>query len=290
MAHQLIGYYTIADRADGVLKVLRSYQYNAVRAISDKVAKRTNWRSEDSQLGGYIWHTTGSGKTLSSFKAAQLIADSGNADKVVFVIDRIELGTQSAREYRNFSGDEDNIQETDDTQELVSKLKSPEIADMLIVTSVQKLGIIADNGIRAVDLEKLQRKRIVFIVDECHRSTFGDTFQAIKRTFPTAMFFGFTGTPIKEENKKNDATTSDIFGDELHRYSISDGIRDKNVLGFDVIKMQTYQEREVRQVVALEKAHAITVEEAMTDENKRKVFNEWMFQRPMAGVHYADGS
>lgn len=100
MAHQLIGYYTIADRADGILKVLRSYQYNAVRCIYDKVALRHDWKDSDHQLGGYIWHTTGSGKTMSSFKAAQLIADSNNADKVIFVIDRIELGTQSASEYR----------------------------------------------------------------------------------------------------------------------------------------------------------------------------------------------
>ena len=289
MAHQLIGYYTIADRTDGILKVLRSYQYFAVRAIYDKVAKRRDWKSTDYQLGGYIWHTTGSGKTMSSFKAAQLIADSGNADKVVFVIDRIELGTQSAREYRNFSADDEAIQETENTDVLIGKMKSPNVSDTLIVSSIQKLGIIAEgNIIRPADLKKINQKRIVFIVDECHRSTFGESFQQIKATFQTAMFFGFTGTPIQDENQRNQSTTTDVFGDELHRYSIADGIRDGNVLGFDPYKVMTYKDKDLKTQVALNCAGASSVEEAMQDEGKARVFNRIM-SLPMAGHYGEDG-
>lgn len=296
MAHQIIGYYTIADRTDGVLKVLRSYQYNAVRCISDKVAMHRDWFDTDHQLGGYIWHTTGSGKTMSSFKAAQLIADSGNADKVVFVIDRIELGTQSAREYRNFSELDEDIQETDDTQELIKKLKSPEVKDKLIVSSIQKLGIIAEGSerIKPIDVEKINRKRIVFIVDECHRSTFGDSFQAIKRTFPTAIFFGFTGTPIISSGTHN-STTDDIFGDELHRYSIADGIRDKNVLGFDPYKVLTYKDSAVREVVALAELGAGSIDEIYNDTSdngdaRREKLNAFLNTIPMAGHFNDDGS
>lgn len=289
MAHQLIGYYTIADRADGVLKVLRSYQYNAVRCINDKVALRHDWKDTEHQLGGYIWHTTGSGKTMSSFKAAQLIADSSNADKVVFVIDRIELGTQSAFEYRNFSAVDDDIQETENTAELIGKLKSKEPADTLIVSSIQKLGVIADEGVRPADLEKINRKRIVFIVDECHRSTFGDTFQEIKAVFPTAMFFGFTGTPIQDENQRRQSTTNDIFGNELHRYSIADGIRDHNVLGFDPYKILTYKDRDIRKQVALHEVNCENVEEAMNDPLRREIFNK-MMALPMAGKLNEDGT
>lgn len=286
MAHQLIGYYTIADRTDGVLKVLRSYQYFAVRAIYDRVAKHRDWHDTDHQLGGYIWHTTGSGKTMSSFKAAQLIADSGNADKVIFVIDRIELGTQSAREYRNFSQEDEAIQETEDTQALIAKMKSPNVSDTLIVSSIQKLGIIAEDGIRQTDLKKIREKRIVFIVDECHRSTFGDSFRDIKATFPTAMFFGFTGTPIQDENRRQQSTTTDIFGDELHRYSIADGIRDGNVLGFDPYKVMTYKDKDLKTQVALNCAGANSVKEVMQDEEKTRIFNRIM-GLPMAG-HYGE--
>lgn len=297
MAHQLIGYYTIADRTDGVLKVLRSYQYNAVRCISDAVAMHRDWRDTEHQLGGYIWHTTGSGKTMSSFKAAQLIADSGNADKVVFVIDRIELGTQSAREYRNFSEIDEAIQETENTQELVRKMKSSEVKDKLIVSSIQKLGIIADGDdrVKPVDIDKINKKRIVFIVDECHRSTFGESFQAIKRTFPYAMFFGFTGTPILNSVNSHNTSTDDIFGDELHRYSIADGIRDKNVLGFDPYKVLTYKDSAVREAVALDQLGASSLDDIYNDTSefgdiRREQLNRYLNIMPMAGTQNSDGS
>ncbi len=283
MAHQLIGFYTVADDSDGILKVMRSYQYFAANAISDKVAK-AKWEGNH-QLGGYIWHTTGSGKTMTSFKSAQLIASSKDADKVIFLMDRIELGTQSLKEYRNFAGaglseeqKRNTVQETEDTKVLIAKLKSTDLQDTLIVTSIQKMSKIKDEfGERtAHDIELINKKRMVFIVDEAHRSTFGEMLITIKNTFPGAIFFGFTGTPIQDENQKKNNTTATVFGDELHRYSIADGIRDKNVLGFDPYKVLTFKDKDVRQVIALEKAKAKTVEGAISDPEKRKIYYKYM--------------
>ena len=282
MAHQLIGFYTVADGTDGVLKVMRSYQYYAANAISDKVSKN-NWADQD-RLGGYIWHTTGSGKTMTSFKSAQLIANSKDADKVVFLMDRIELGTQSLREYRNFASESESVQATENTNVLISKLKSDDPADTLIVSSIQKMSNINnEEAWQSHDINLINTKRVVFIIDEAHRSTFGDMLITIKQTFPSALFFGFTGTPIQEENQKKKNTTSSIFGDELHRYSIADGIRDKNVLGFDPYKVMTYKDRDLRLVVALEKAKANDENEALSDPRKKEVFNRYMHEVNMAG-------
>lgn len=276
MAHQLIGFYTVADSSDGVLKVMRSYQYYAASAISDKVAK-AKWEGNN-QLGGYIWHTTGSGKTMTSFKAAQLIASSKDADKVVFLVDRIELGTQSLKEYRGFADETESVQATENTNVLISKLKSTNPSDTLIVTSIQKMSNIKseDTSLSAHDIELINNKRIVFIIDEAHRSTFGDMLITIKDTFQKAMFFGFTGTPIHEENQKMKNTTATVFGDELHRYSIADGIRDKNVLGFDPYKVLTFKDRDLRKCVALDKARAKTEKEAISDPRKSKVYYKYM--------------
>lgn len=289
MAHQLIGFYTVADDTDGVLKVMRSYQYYAASAISDKVSK-TKW-GEGNQRGGFIWHTTGSGKTMTSFKSAQLIANSKDADKVVFLTDRIELGNQSYIEYNNFADDGESVQKTEDTYVLITKLKSSAPADTLIVTSIQKMSNIKndENGLNAHDIEEIGKKRIVFIVDECHRSTFGEMLSTIKSTFPNAIFFGFTGTPIFEENQKKMSQTSTIFGGELHRYVLADGIRDKNVLGFDPRMVQTFKENDVRKQVALAEAKANNVEEAFADEKNREVFNKYMNDVPMAGYENDDG-
>jgi type I restriction enzyme R subunit len=289
MAHQLIGFYTVADSNDGVLKVMRSYQYFAANAISDKVAK-TDWKSKHS-LGGFIWHTTGSGKTMTSFKSAQLIANSQDADKVIFLMDRIELGTQSLKEYRGFADENEDVQATENTGILVTKLKSSDPANTLIVTSIQKMSNIKDEdgGLNAHDILLMNKKRIVFIVDEAHRSTFGDMLITIKETFSSAIFFGFTGTPIQEENQKKMNTTSTVFGDELHRYSIADGIRDKNVLGFDPYKILTYRDRDLRLAVALEKARANDEAEALGDPRKSRVFNKYMTRVRMAGYLDASG-
>ncbi len=283
MAHQLIGFYTVADNADGVLKVMRSYQYYAANAISDKVAK-IDWKSKNT-LGGYIWHTTGSGKTMTSFKSAQLIANSKDADKVIFLMDRIELGVQSLSEYRAFSDENEDVQATENTGVLITKLKSSDPANTLIVTSIQKMSNIneEDGGLNTKDIELIAQKRIVFIIDEAHRSTFGDMLITIKNTFESAIFFGFTGTPIQDENQKKDSTTATVFGDELHRYSIADGIRDRNVLGFDPYKMPTYKDKDVRKAVALQEAKAKDEKEALSDPKKKKVFNKFMQEVKMAG-------
>lgn len=295
MAHQLIGFYTVPDDTDGVLKVMRSYQYYAARAISDKVAK-TKW-GEGNQRGGYIWHTTGSGKTMTSFKSAQLIANSKDADKVIFLMDRIELGTQSLKEYRGFAEDNDDVQATENTHVLIAKLKSDKPADTLIVTSIQKMSNIKEEGgMNAADIQKMTGKRIVFIVDECHRSTFGGTattdgmLTAIKKTFPNAIFFGFTGTPIHSENQIKGNTTATVFGNELHRYSIADGIRDKNVLGFDPYQVPTHRDKDVRKAVALHQAKAKNEQEAIADPAKNKVYYRFINDVTMADSTDAMGN
>lgn len=228
---------------------------------------------------------------MTSFKSAQLIANSKDADKVVFLTDRIELGNQSYIEYNNFADDGESVQKTEDTYVLITKLKSSAPADTLIVTSIQKMSNIKndENGLNAHDIEEIGKKRIVFIVDECHRSTFGEMLSTIKSTFPNAIFFGFTGTPIFEENQKKMSQTSTIFGGELHRYVLADGIRDKNVLGFDPRMVQTFKENDVRKQIALAEAKANNVEEAFADEKKREVFNKYMNDVPMAGYENDDG-
>lgn len=302
MAHQLIGFYMIPDDTDGVLKVMRSYQYYAANAISDRVAK-LKWHNDQNQRGGYIWHTTGSGKTMTSFKSAHLIALSKNADKVIFLMDRIELGTQSLKEYRNFADENTEVQATENTSVLVTKLKSNKDTDTLIVTSIQKLSNLAkDKELKQSDLDKITGKRLVIIVDECHRSTFGDMLYEIKSTFKDAVFFGFTGTPIFKKPKsdndnyeiqlendrqnikysKEKNETRDVFGNELHRYSILDGIRDKNVLGFDPYQINTYKEKALRKAVALTEANAQSEDDIWQDETKKKVYNHFMQNVPMA--------
>lgn len=273
MAHMLIGFYTIADTEEGVLKVMRSYQYYAAIGIADTVAKK-NWEDHN-QLGGHVWHTTGSGKTMTSFKSAQLIASSHDADKVVFLVDRKELGIQSLKEYRSFANESESVQATENTDILISKLKSDDKDINLIVTSIQKLsGLTKEAG--EDDLKKIKSKRLVIIIDECHRSTFGDMLTAIKTTFKNALIFGFTGTPIQEINIKKDSTTPTIFGDEIHRYTLADGIRDKNVLGFDPYMVKIFDDSDVREQVALHKAKASNPAEVMGDPQKEKMFYKYM--------------
>lgn len=289
MAHQFIGDYTIADAKDEQLKVLRSYQYYAVNKIADTVAK-TDWTAGN-QRGGYIWHTTGSGKTMSSFKAAQLISRRKDADKVIFLLDRIELGKQSLEEYQNFADSKDDVQATENTAILLAKLKSKQDRDRLIVTSIQKMSNIkAEEGVNEADIEQISGKRLVFIIDEAHRTTFGDMLLTIKHTFPNALFFGFTGTPIEEENARKNSTTATIFGNELHRYSIADGIRDENVLSFHPFHIRTFKDSDLRRAVALHKAKAADESEVFASEAKKKIYNRFMNEVPMAGVYAEDGT
>lgn len=286
MAHRLIGYYTVADKADDVLKVLRSYQIFAVQEILDRI-QQIEWH-EQTQLGGYIWHTTGSGKTLTSFKAAELIASYGYADKVVFLMDRIELGTQTLSEFRSFADFADEVQGTQDTDELFNKLGSDKPSEKLIVTSIQKMSLVTEEAYGTNSLDTINRKRLAIIIDEAHRSTFGDMLLTIKHTFPDAIFFGFTGTPIHKENMKKDSTTATVFGDELHRYSLSDGIRDRNVLGFDVTQVATLDYEQLREQVALSEAKADTPREALNDPKKKEVYQYFMDKQKVPMLGYVD--
>ncbi|MBC1474078.1 type I restriction endonuclease subunit R [Listeria grandensis] len=274
MAHTMIGYYTIADDTDGVLKVMRNYQYYAASTIFNQI-KKTDWSAPE-KLGGFIWHTTGSGKTLTSFKAAQLIADWGNADKVIFLLDRVELGTQSFDNFQGFADDVNDVQSTDTSDELREKLLDTNSNSTLIVTSLQKMSRLSCDEKNTADIDAITDKRIVFIVDEAHRTTFGDMLVDIKKRFERAVFFGFTGTPIMEENTKNGNTTSDIFGSELHRYSLAEGIRDKNVLGFQIDQVPTFLDEDIRYAVALEKARAVDMTDVHSDAEKKKIFNHYM--------------
>lgn len=268
MAHRLIGYGTIADGTDNILKVMRSYQYHAAYKIYSQVVKRVDW-DDEGQKGGYVYHTTGSGKTMTSFKCAQLIKSSGKVDKIVFLMDRDELWKQTYDNYRNFS-DCDDIEDTANTNSLLTKLEN-DTSDLLIVTSIQKMSnlttvIPTPNAAR---IAKVQKKKLVFIVDEAHRSTFGTMLRDIKLTYPRAMFFGFTGTPIMQENAIGGITTDGLFGSPLHKYTISEGIRDKNVLGFKPSKVVTFDEEDFREKVALMKLGKENVSD-LTDEEFKK--------------------
>lgn len=290
MAHQLIGYYTIADSKDTTLKVLRSYQYNAVNKIWDRV-RETNW-DDHSHRGGFIWHTTGSGKTMTSFKSAQLIAKAHDADKVVFLLDRIELSTQSADEYRGFANADDNVLDTDDTRNLIRVLESDDLTDNLIVTSIQKMcRITSDHGVPQSTISKINGKRVVFIVDECHRSVTGGGSESgsgmlltIKNTFPRAILFGFTGTPIFKENARGEMTTEVIFGDMLHKYTLAHGIPDGNVLGFDLYRVDTFQQRDLREKVAWNAVDAECFDEIKDNAEKVDIYNKWMHEMDMIKV------
>lgn len=292
MAHQMIGYYTIADDKDETLKVLRSYQYFATTKIWEQV-RATNW-DDHYHKGGFIWHTTGSGKTMTSFKSAQLIAKANDADKVVFLLDRIELSTQSADEYRGFANADDNVLDTEDTKNLIRVLESDSKDECLIVTSIQKMSRInTASNIPQSTIAKINNKRVVFIVDECHRSVTGSgkdsgsgMLLTIKNTFPRAVLFGFTGTPIFEENAHGEMTTEVIFGDNLHKYTLAHGIPDGNVLGFDLYQVETFQEQEVREAVALRQAdpEAESFDDISEDKEKVEVYNKWMNDTDMLKV------
>ncbi len=211
---------------DKTLLALRPYQYYAVEAIVDKVANEAQ--------GGYIWHTTGSGKTLTSFKASQIICDMPEVHKVVFVVDRNDLDNQTIREFNNFR--EGSVDATDNTRSLVQQFDDPETK--LIVTTIQKLNNAITRERHALKMDALKDQKMVFIFDECHRSQFGETHQRITEYFTNHQLFGFTGTPIFAENAHgsgvNKRTTKDLFGECLHKYVITDAIRDENVLKFSV--------------------------------------------------------
>lgn len=236
--------YIIADKPKGILKVLRSYQIYAVEKILARLNQAQFNGSEQDFLGGYIWHTTGSGKTMTSFKTAQLASELKNVDKVVFLADRNELVKQTVREYSGFVDDEDEVTATRNSHKLLTALLDPKLR--LIVTSIQKM----DNVARMGKQHKLGKTNIVFIVDEAHRSTSGEMLMRIRQVYPTAVWFGFTGTPILLDEQSN-TKTADLFGNPLHIYSVADGILDKNVLGFEVRQNFPIPKKKLRDAVAL---------------------------------------
>ena len=216
---KMISKYIVLHEGDKCLMVLRPYQYYAVERILDRVA--------NTNKNGYVWHTTGAGKTLTSFKTAQLVSDIDGVDKVMFVVDRHDLDTQTQSEYEAFEpGAVDN---TDNTNELIKRLTGN---SKIIITTIQKLNVAVTKDYYNKKLQDIRDKRVVMIFDECHRSHFGASHRNIVRFFRNSQVFGFTGTPIFEENANQDMTTAEVFGDCLHKYLIKDAIADDNVLGF----------------------------------------------------------
>ena len=216
---KIIGKYMVLHEGDKCLMVLRPYQFYAVEKILDRV--------EQSNDNGYIWHTTGAGKTLTSFKAAQLVSEMEDVDKVMFVVDRHDLDTQTQAEYEAF--EPGAVDSTDNTDELVKRLHSN---SKIIITTIQKLNAAVSKQWYSNRIEEIRHSRIVMIFDECHRSHFGDCHKNIVKFFDNTQIFGFTGTPIFVENAVDGHTTKEIFGNCLHKYLIKDAIADENVLGF----------------------------------------------------------
>lgn len=216
---RIIGKYIVLHEGDKCLMVLRPYQFYAVEKILDKV--------KNSNDNGYIWHTTGAGKTLTSFKAAQLVSELDDVDKVMFVVDRHDLDTQTQSEYEAF--EPGAVDGTDNTDELVKRLHSN---SKIIITTIQKLNAAVSKTWYSNKIETIRHSRIVMIFDECHRSHFGESHKRIMKFFDNAQVFGFTGTPIFAENAVDGHTTKEIFGNCLHKYLIKDAIADENVLGF----------------------------------------------------------
>ena len=216
---KIIGKYIVLHEGDKCLMVLRPYQFYAVEKILDRV--------ENSNDNGYIWHTTGAGKTLTSFKAAQLVSELDDVDKVMFVVDRHDLDTQTQAEYEAF--EPGAVDSTDNTDELVKRLHSN---SKIIITTIQKLNAAVSKQWYSSRIEEIRHSRIVMIFDECHRSHFGECHKNIVKFFDNTQMFGFTGTPIFVENAVDGHTTKEIFGNCLHKYLIKDAIADENVLGF----------------------------------------------------------
>lgn len=232
---KMITKYIVLNESDQLLMALRPYQYYAVEAIVERVKTTTK--------NGYIWHTTGSGKTLTSFKTAQILTQSPHVHKVVFVVDRKDLDFQTIKEFNAFSPG--SIDGTNSTGHLVKQFSDD---TPIIVTTLQKLNTAISRDKHLAKMDALKTKRMVFIFDECHRSQFGDTHRRITEFFPNVQMFGFTGTPIFADNAAKNAlgkrTTKDLFDDCLHRYVITDAIRDENVLRFMVEYIRTFKNKD----------------------------------------------
>ena len=254
---KLVTKYVVLSETDKLLMVLRQYQYHAVEAIVERV--------KTSDKFGYIWHTTGSGKTLTSFKAAQILTGTSNVHKVVFVVDRKDLDYKTIEDFNSYK--QDSVDPTGNTRTLVQRLGDD---TKLIVTTLQKLNNAIHKRRHATTMKPLRNKRMVFIFDECHRSQFGETHKRIKEYFPKAQMFGFTGTPIFAENSLTNEygkrTTTDLFGECLHKYVITDAINDENVLRFSIEYIRTFKHKEnIRADIQVE---AIDTDEVLESEER----------------------
>ncbi len=231
---KMLSHYIVRSETHKIMMVLRPYQYFAVEQLVQQVATTND--------NGYIWHTTGSGKTLTSFKASQIIMDLPNVHKVVFVVDRKDLDYQTMNEFNSFK--KGSVDVTDNTSTLVTQLADD---TKLVLTTIQKLNNAISKNHYEQKLKHLQDKKVVFVFDECHRSQFGDTHKKITEYFQNAQLFGFTGTPIFADNAaKNELgkrTTKDLFGKCLHKYVITDAIRDQNVLRFGIEYIGKYKQK-----------------------------------------------
>ncbi|MGC7786431.1 type I restriction endonuclease subunit R [Staphylococcus epidermidis] len=229
---KMISRYMIINETDKVLMAMRPYQVHAVEALIHQATETSN--------NGYIWHTTGSGKTLTSFKSSQVLSEQENIKKVIFLVDRRDLDSQTEEEFNKFS--KGAVDKTKNTSQLVRQLNDKSLP--LIVTTIQKMSKAIQNNADA--LEQYKTDKVVFIIDECHRSQFGNMHRIIRQYFNNAQYFGFTGTPRFEENKSQDGrSTADIFGRCLHTYLIKDAIHDGNVLGFSVDYINTIKEHTI---------------------------------------------
>lgn len=254
---KMISRYMIINETDKILMALRPYQVYAVEALLNRAIETNN--------NGYIWHTTGSGKTLTSFKASQILAQEPDIKKVIFLVDRKDLDGQTLGEFNKFESD--SVDRTFNTKKLLKQMADP--TRKLIITTIQKM----DNAIKSGHpvMERYKEDKVVFIIDECHRTQFGSMHRIIRQHFGNAQYFGFTGTPRFEENASQDGrATADIFGECLHHYLIKDAIRDGNVLGFSVEYMNTFDRSEK----ILEDGYVNKINEAeiwMADERVQKV-------------------
>lgn len=227
---RIIARYMIINETEKILMVMRPYQIYAVEAIVNRANNTNN--------NGYIWHTTGSGKTLTSFKASQLLSNEPNIKKVFFLIDRKDLDGQTVEEFNKF--EPESVDSTDKTSTLVKQIN--DINTKLIVTTIQKMSNAIKSPKYSAIMDKYKDDKVIFIIDECHRTQFGDMHKAIKEHFKNAQYFGFTGTPRFEDNKSQEGrVTADLFENCLHHYLIKDAIRDKNVLGFSVEYIKTFE-------------------------------------------------
>lgn len=246
---KMIAKYIVLNETDQALMVLRAYQYYAVEAIMNTALNTTS--------NGYVWHTTGSGKTLTSFKVSQLLAEEDNIDKIIFVVDRKDLDYQTTTEFNKFS--EESVDGTDFTHILVKQLLGP---NKLIITTIQKLTRAVDRHSQRI--KSVKDKKVILMFDECHRSQFGTMHQKITRFFTNLQYFGFTGTPIFEVNAQGNKTTRDLFGERLHSYLIQHAIRDENVLGFSVEYLGKYRNKTTLDI----EVEAIDTREVLESEDR----------------------